>query len=399
MAVVSLGGFGACGPGSGPLGDITATIDKVNGTLTQAVQTLGNQSAAWQQTLKDLEAQLASDVSGVESQIVNDVQNLIAQVDTVVKDGVQFAQETFNCQFDIFGSHALIALKNLQIDFLNKVKYEGNSNRPRIAHAPIVCSANPNGINIATWNQSTFMVLSGTDLSLLDTSAPSVVVVRSNGTEAAIANMGNRVTNYRFEVNVPSMINLRLLTDAVQLQIRWNGQRVNRNEIPVVACGMMGGPCCGGGTCSQGSCINSVCSSCGRLGEACCPASTACLGNGTGCAAGRCTTCPAVPQPQQAYRTNGQGVGPSCWPAPAQDSTFTYGGACHSGFHHDQCSPSVSTTCDACTVQASWANPGNPSDCTCKVRFTSPQDCFKAIRADIVVTEIQNTGPRPIGCP
>jgi hypothetical protein len=52
---------------------------------------------------------------------------LITQIDTVVKDGLQFGQEMFNCQLDIFSRHASIALKNLQNGFLNAVNYQGIS--------------------------------------------------------------------------------------------------------------------------------------------------------------------------------------------------------------------------------------------------------------------------------
>lgn len=378
-----------------PLKSVNDSVEGINATLSQAVQTLGDQSSAWQVTLRNLETQLASDASGLARQVAEDVQGLIAQVDVVVKDGVQFVQESINCQVDIFASHAKIALQNILIDFLNKWHYKDISNRPRVRHAPIVCSANPSGVNVATWNLSNFLVLSGTDLNLLDTESPLVVVVRSDGSEAALSNMGNRVTNYRFEVNVPSMIAHGQLVNAVQLQIRWNGQRVNRNEIPVVSCGMLGGPCCGG-SCTQGSCINGVCSRCGGLGEACCPSATGCLASNTGCSAGRCVTCPAPPARRLRFGRTRDQVGPHCG---GRHESRTYAGHCTAGFRREDVQPRISVVraCDVCTARPSWASP-DVEDCTLSIRYDTPSDCTKFIEVDIEIWETQITGPRPAGC-
>jgi hypothetical protein len=134
--------------------DVTSAIEQVNQTLSQAVTTLGDQSSQWQATLKDLETQLATDAKGLETKIADDVHDMINQVDTVVKDGLQFTQEAINCQTDIFGSHARIAIKNLLIGFLNRWNYRGVSNRPLDPLIPIVCSVNPNEIDVASWKPS-----------------------------------------------------------------------------------------------------------------------------------------------------------------------------------------------------------------------------------------------------
>jgi hypothetical protein len=222
-------------------------------------------------------------------------------------------------------------------------------------------------------------------------------VVRIDGSEAALAHMGNRVSNYRFEVNVPAMITQNLLTGAVQLQIRWNGQRVNQNEIPVVSCGMFDGPCCSG-RCTQGSCINNVCSRCGDLGQACCPSGTQCTTRSTGCSAGRCVACPPPATRQRLFNKTGEQAGPTCFSGTHE--TRTYSGRCHAGFHREGSQPqmAITTACDVCTASASWAS-GDTGDCTVKIRFDTPGDCGKFIQVNLEVWEIQNTPPPPAGCP
>jgi hypothetical protein len=274
--------------------DLTASIDKVNATLSEAVQTLGDQSQAWQTTLTNLESKLAADTGSLEKQVADDVRGLITQIDTIVKDGGQFLQETTNCQIDIMRSHATIALRNLLSAFLNKHKYQGIDNRPMLPYVPIVCSANPNGVDVSKWDSGTFLVLSGTDFNVFNTQKPSVVVRKRSGQELVVADMGNRVTNYRYTVNVPAMIAQGLLKEAIQLQVRWNGQRVNQNEIPVVPCGGYGQPCCRGHLCDAGSCANDVCGACGQLNQPCCNGQICQAGN---CVSGLCTACGASGQP------------------------------------------------------------------------------------------------------
>jgi cysteinyl-tRNA synthetase len=102
-----------------PVDDLTNSVDKLVATAEQAVQTLGDQSVAWQDTLKNLQARLAADAAGLEGQIAEDVRGLITQIDTIAKDGVQFAQESVNCEIDFFRSHAKVTLQNLINALLN----------------------------------------------------------------------------------------------------------------------------------------------------------------------------------------------------------------------------------------------------------------------------------------
>ena len=278
-------------------------VAKVNETVSQAVKTLENQSASWQTTLQTLESQLTQDAGNLETQVardatdaekglVRDLHGLIRQVELVAKDGGQFVQESANCQADIFNSHARIALQNMLNTFLNKYSYQGGSDRPAVPHVPIICTSNMNGINVGNWNADAFLALSGTDLSLFQSQPPDIVVLKGDGSESTVPNVGNRVTNYRFEINVQPLIAQGLLKDAVQLQVRWGGQRVNRNEIPIVPCGPIGKPCCRG-TCDAGACVNHVCEACGALGQHCCTGG-GCPGNT--CVSGICTVCGGIDQ-------------------------------------------------------------------------------------------------------
>lgn len=378
---------------------LNQNVDKINQTMSQAVQTLGEQSASWQSTLSSLESSLASDAGGLEQQlahdtkdlesqvahdasdlekqtahdvlnlehqVVSDVHDLINQVDYVVKDGAQFTQESFNCQLDIFNAHARVALQNALIQFLNKRNYQGISNRTLQPFTPIICSANPNGINVAKWDLTAYLVLSGTDLNMFQTQEPSVVVVRSDGSELTVASVGNRVTNYRFEVNVPVMISQNKLKDGVQLQVRWNGAKVNNNQIPIISCGGNGQPCCRGSLCDTGTCANDICGACGANGQPCCAGSTcqtgACVDNvcrecgginqpccnGSACGTGRCvsnicTACGGLSQPCCAGSTcnTGQCVSNICTPCGGLNQTCCNGSTCNTG----RCVNSICTVC------------------------------------------------------
>lgn len=228
-------GFGSCGLSSA-VTQVTDSIDKINTTMQNGIDTLGAQSSAWQGTLKDLENKLASDAGSLESQVANDVHDLINQVDGVIKDGIQFTQESVNCQIDIFQSHAVTALKNMLNAFLNKWSYKGISNRPMVPYVPIVCSVNPTEINVAKWDSGVQLVLSGTDFNLFKNVAPDVVLLHTDASEKKVPpTLVNLVTNYRTAINVPVMIAQGLFdAKTVQLVVRWQGKQVNPNTIPVV---------------------------------------------------------------------------------------------------------------------------------------------------------------------
>jgi hypothetical protein len=224
-----------CGGLTG-LSSVTDSLDKINQTMQNAVDTLGEQSSAWQGTLKDLESKMASDANTLESKVASDVHDMINQVDGVIKDGVQFGQESINCQIDIFSNHARIALKNMLTTFLNKWNYKGINNRPLDPFLPIVCSVNPTSVNVAKWDPTVQLVLSGTDFNLFKTTAPDVELVHTNGSKVAVPpTLVNTLTNYRVAINVPVMITQnRFDPDTVELVVLWNGREVNPNKIPVV---------------------------------------------------------------------------------------------------------------------------------------------------------------------
>jgi hypothetical protein len=309
---------------------VDQSVDAINTTMSNAVSQLDQQSSAWQQTLKgletdltqqasalesqvaqhaqdlaeearrgakDVERQAANDALQLEQQLASDVHNVIDQVSGVVKDGLQFGQESFNCQLDIFATHARISVHNFLVGILNRVKYKGISNRPSDPFVPIICSANPSGINVGAWDPGTFLVLSGTDLNLLDTQKPQIVVLHSDGSQfVAPEVVGNRTTNYRYQINVPTMIAQGQLRNAAKLEVRWNGQHVNKNEIPISACGGANQPCCHG-ACDdpRNACSNNVCQGCGGGGQPCCPGNS-CSAGGV-CEHGFCTGCGQLNQP------------------------------------------------------------------------------------------------------
>lgn len=273
---------------------VTAAVERVTDSMNNAIAVIDSQSSQWQNTLTNLESQLAADAKDLEGQIFQDINQLINKVDYVVKDGIQFGQESINCQIDIFRTHAKIALQNLLNDFLDKYGYKGIKNRPEIAYIPIVCSANPTTVNVGQWDSNATLALSGVDFNLFDTQAPSVIVVRSDGSQVEAKNMGSRTSNYRYQINVQTMIMQGFLKNAVQLQVRWNGQSVNRNEIPVTDCGHLNGPCCKGDLCDSGTCVSQACVPCGKLNEHCCNHTLCTTG---ACVGDMCTACGAVGQP------------------------------------------------------------------------------------------------------
>lgn len=274
--------------GCGLISQVTDTLDGVNATMQQAVWMLETQSAQWQTTLKDLEAQLGRDAMLLEGQVAADLRQVIEQVDLVMKEGVQFGQESLNCQTDIFATRAKIAVQNLLNELLNKHQYKRKSNRPMLPYQPIVCSATPTQIGLQGWPGATQLVLSGIDFNGLDTQKPLAFIVRSGGmAERPVpAYHINRTTNYRMTVNVPNMITEGLFDQqSRQLVIRWEGRQVNPNEIPIVPmvpCGNLGQCCLPGSVCNSGyKCQGGVCVQppCGGYGQPCCATNPQCTGN------------------------------------------------------------------------------------------------------------------------
>jgi hypothetical protein len=93
----------------------------------------------------------------------------------------------------------------------------------------------------------------------------------------------------------------------------------------------------------------------------------------------------------------GERAGPTCFSGTHE--TRTYGGPCDPGFHRiDPIGLFITDKCDVCTAAALWAS-SNTSNCTVNIRFDTPGDCLKSITVNLVVSEIQNTGPPPTGCP
>lgn len=267
---------------------ITKTIDKINATMQKAIDTLDTQSTLWQQTITTLEQDLAAeakslskDVQNLEHQFFQDVNTLVNNVSYLVKDGGQWLQESANCQKDIYSSHAKIALQNMLNEFLNKHNYLKKNDRPKLPFAPIICSANPTSVAVGQWQPSQSLALSGVDMNLFKTQPPSVLVLRSDGSTIEAKNMGNQGTNYHFTINIQTMISQGLLDDAIQIQVNWNGHKVNSNQIPVIACGRLSAPCCQGKMCKSGTCVDQICLPCGQLNQHCC--------NGVNCSSGVCT--------------------------------------------------------------------------------------------------------------
>lgn len=298
LASVTLLGAGGCG--------VSDSIDKVNATMEHAVETLDQQSSQWQVTLQNLETQLAKDARGLSTQLAADVNQLISHVHLVARDGVQFGQEALNCQTDIFGTRAKVAVQNLLINFLNQHRWKGRSDRPLVPLRPIVCSANPNEIDVRGWPGATQLVLSGVDLNLIDTRVPLLFIVRSGGLPDRPVQPFhiNRLTNYRIAINVPNMISERLFdANSRQLVVRWEGQRVNSSEIPIVpmiACGALGQTCCHGSVCQGGNlCQGGTCVSppCGGANQPCCAGAAQCTGADSSCVNDICTraTCSDTP--------------------------------------------------------------------------------------------------------
>lgn len=260
--------------GQGAADRIGDSLDRINQTMGDAVQTLGTQSSQWQGTLKDLQAKLTQDTKDIEKQVVSDVNQIIDHIDDVVKDGIQFAQESFNCQTDIFASHARISVQNLLNQLLNKFGYKGISNRPILPFEPIVCSANPTAIDLATWSsaqgQQGQLVLSGVDFNIFGTDKPDVVIKIPSTERVVPALYVARETNYRLAVNVLDMKNNNVFftTSPQQMEIRWQGRKVNSNEInitpftappPPDPCGSRGLKCCGGTSCTSSVCVSGMC--------------------------------------------------------------------------------------------------------------------------------------------
>lgn len=278
---------------------VADSLDRINDTMSQAVQTLGEQSSAWQATLTNLQKQLTLDSQKMEGQIKDDVSALVNQVSFVANDAAQNLQASLLCTENIIATHVSIALRNLLNTELNKWSYKGINNRPIEPFLPTVCTINPKSVTVDGWPDSQQLELSGADFNLFAQQKPLGFIIKTSGQEVPIAaGYINQQTNYMITISIPLMIrDNRFDTSSQQIIIKWNGQKVNNNEIPVipkVPCGGIGQPCCSARQCTGGLCRDGRCVICGGLGQPCCEPSQ-CDQNLACSAGGQCIAAPQSP--------------------------------------------------------------------------------------------------------
>jgi hypothetical protein len=313
---------------------ISGSLDSINKTMADGVSSLNNQSNAWQGTLKELEGKLAQDGKDMEKQIASDVNDMIDHIDNIAKDGAQFAQEGLNCEADIIANHAKIGLENLLTDFLNKWSYKGIKNRPSVKYQPTVCTVNPTAIVVADWKGvNGQLVLSGVDFNLLDTKKPLAYIKHSDNTEKAIpANYVARQTNYRIAINIASLIEADLISaKSLLLELRWDGRKVNPNQISIVA------------------------------------------------------TKPDKPDPPKPGPTvkfvELEEEVSATW--SLDDYSETKGGPCTHGYHREQCQVVKLEGSASCAMKA-WTT-SNKDQCECIIRFIAPP--FQSAKCRITITQ------------
>ena len=202
------------------------------------------------------------------------------------------------------------------------------------------------------------------------------------------------------------MIAQKLLKNAVKLDVRWQGQHVNKNEIPIAPCGATHQPCCAG-ACESDACSNGICQSCGGVGQPCCPGRTcsagvcdnnfcvACGQSGTPCCpgevcpsgvcrAGVCATCGDIGQPCCNGESCGKGqcklgmcaacgnVGQPCCQGRCDSGVCSNGSCSACGEAGQPCCPNSSClgsnfcrqgTCTTCATPVPCGNCGGTVQC------------------------------------
>jgi len=155
--------------------------------------------------------------------------------------------------------------------------------------------------------------------------------------------------------------------------------------------------CDDGNTSNSDACNNSC--HCGGVGEPCCAAGSAC-DTGTGCLANTCTTCPAPPQTTTRLFVPLDSDGSNC---TGVNNLHLYSARCADGNHREACVTNVlSTPGGASCAFDSWANPNDPDDCSCNVRYivnAVPFDCARRISCSVTITQTTDPQPHPDGCP
>src|SRR6266704_2444894 len=314
-------------------------IDPVVQSINSAVTSLQTQSADWQATLQSLQTQL---VAEGQSTLANEVQS-------VLNRGIATTGVEFRCDIKFLGDELAQALQNILASYQHKTPP---------GQPPHFCNVDPSAVDLRLSPDRRPATLNIYGFNFTAT-AVNVAVVDQNGSRSTPASgMFSLPTEFLGTFNI---VNYPFTATSSYVSFMLLGGEERRVDI-------IQKPDCGG------------------IGQKCCQTGPACDA-GAGCLMNVCTTCPG-PQDlhQPFFEKDNEFAGNNC---TGVNEDRTYGGLCQSGFQRDEPAGSQMTIrdrCDVCTATPSW-NTSSSNDCTLKVHFYTPSDCFKGIHVDIKIWE------------
>jgi len=326
------------------------TTDSISLAFNNAMAELATHSDRWQATLQTLQATL---VQQGQSTLANEVQG-------VLNRGLATTNTQFLCDSKFLAGELSEALQNIQAVF---------NHQPVTPPSPRVCTVDPDSIDLRLTPDRRPATLNLYGFNFDGNNIGVAVVDQSGSRTTPAPGIFTVPTEFKATFNI---VNYPFGPTASYVAFTLPNREERRVTITQR-------PTCGG------------------LDQACCTAGAPCDSN-AGCLKGICVTCPPpfVPNKQEVDKRSNELVGNNCF---GQDVYKTYGRACDTGYHRDQCQLLVVGTCGpGCSATQSWAT-NLTSDCTCIVHFQTPNDCTKWISVNVDVWEIQNPIERPAGCP
>lgn len=333
----------------GPI--IRPSVDEVTRAFDNAIASLGSESGQWRATLQQLESNL---VQQGQSTLANEVQS-------VLNRGIAAASLEVRCDVKFLASQLSEALQAIMARF---------ENLPPPALMPHFCSVDPSAIDLRIPRDRRPATINIYGFNLSQNNV-SVAVFNADGSHSAPPpGIFSAPTEFQATFNI---VNYEFSAASRYLSFALLGgeeRRIGITQLP----------------------------DCGSVDQSCCREGAPCTAN-AGCLDGHCVVCPPPagrPVTQTLLTRTSEFSGKNCL---GRDEDRTYGGACSSGFHREQCRVSIVDACDSCTAASHWANSTSDHDCTCVVHFHTPADCFKGIYINLAITQTQDVTPRPVGCP
>lgn len=184
-----------------------STVDKVNDTLTKAIDELGNESSAWRSVLQNTVSELEQEGS-----------KLADRVQTLLTDSINASTSAADCLVAQLGSRIRDELINIRNGYLGK---------PLVALAPRVCAFSPDKLALQWDSTQTYLLntpatqlitIFGYNFRNLD--LPTVYLHTPQGTNLPTRVEVSRQTDYKVQLNF-QLEDFKRFQSGYQYQIVW----------------------------------------------------------------------------------------------------------------------------------------------------------------------------------